>query len=193
MQEFQVSEVMVPLTEYATVPKGSTLYEAVLALEAAQEKFEDKHTRYRHRAILVLNKRGSVLGKISQMDVLRALEPGDDDTGQIDKLRQFGFSSAFVHSMRKQHRLSSSPLAELCRKASKVKVEDVMQTPSEGEYIDENASLDIAILQLTMGQHLALLVTRGKEIVGILRLTDAFAAVFHTMKECDISIEQGKS
>jgi len=193
VHEFRVGEVMVPLSEYATVPQGSTLYQAVLALEAAQEKFEDKHTRYRHRAILVLNKRGSVLGKISQMDVLRSLEPEDDDTDQIDELKQFGFSSAFVQSVRKQRRLRSSPLTELCRKAAKIKVEEVMQTPSEGEYIDEDASLDLAILQLTMGQHLALLVTRGKEIVGILRLTDAFAAVFHTMKECDLATEQGAS
>lgn len=189
MQEFQVSEVMVPLSEYATVPKGATLYEAVLALEAAQEQFEDKHTRYRHRAILVLNKKGNVLGKVSQMDVLRALEPRNDDTGQIDAVSQFGFSPSFVQSVRKQHRLKSSPLTELCHKASQMRVEDVMQTPSEGEYIDEGASLDIAILQLTLGQHLALLVTRGKEIVGILRLSDAFAAVFHTMKECELTFE----
>ena len=72
MTEFHVSEVMVPLSEYASVPKGSTLYDAVLALELAQEQFEDKHTRYRHRAILVLDKKGNVIGKVSQMDVLRA-------------------------------------------------------------------------------------------------------------------------
>jgi predicted transcriptional regulator len=70
-----------------------------------------------------------------------------------------------------------------------MKVEDVMQTPTRGEYIDAEASLDIAIMQLTLGQHLALLVTRGKNIIGILRLTDVFAAVFHTMKECELPIE----
>ena len=41
---------MVPLSEYATVTEDANLYEAVLSLEEAQEKFEDKHTRYRHRA-----------------------------------------------------------------------------------------------------------------------------------------------
>lgn len=189
MTEFHVSEVMVPLSEYASVPKGSTLYDAVLALELAQEQFEDKHTRYRHRAILVLDKKGNVIGKVSQMDVLRALEPNEDGAGQIDALSQFGFSASFVQDVRKQHRLKSSPLTDLCSKAAKMKVEDVMQTPSEGEYIDEKASLDIAILQLTLGQHLSLLVIREKKIVGVLRLTDAFAAVFHTMKECELTIE----
>ena len=56
MKSYSVKDLMVPLSEYATVTQDATLYEAVLALEEAQEKFEDKHTRYRHRAILVLDK-----------------------------------------------------------------------------------------------------------------------------------------
>jgi hypothetical protein len=35
-----------------------------------------------------------------------------------------------------------------------------------------------------MGHHQSLLVTRKEKILGILRLTDVFAAVFHKMKEC---------
>jgi CBS domain-containing protein len=187
--EFHVSELMVPLSEYATVPIGSTLYEAVSALELAQEKFEDTHTRYRHRAILVLDKKGKVIGKVSQMDVLRALEPEGNGSEQTVVLNQFGFSASFVQHLHKQQRLRANPLRELCHKAAQMKVEDVMQTPTKGEYIDAESSLDIAVMQLTLGQHLALLVTSGKKIIGILRLTDVFAAVFHTMKECELPIE----
>jgi hypothetical protein len=43
----------------------------------------------------------------------------------------------------------------------------------------------MAVMQLVTGHHISLLVTREKEIIGILRMTDAFAAVFHTMKECE--------
>ena len=62
-----------------------------------------------------------------------------------------------------------------------------MQTLSEGEFIDREASLEMAVMQLVMGHHISLLVTRDKEIIGILRLTDAFAAIFHMMKECEIN------
>ena len=79
MKSYSVKELMVPLSEYATVKEDATLYEAVLALEEAQENFEDKHTRYRHRAILMLDKNGDVVGKLSQHDVLRALEPKYQD------------------------------------------------------------------------------------------------------------------
>jgi predicted transcriptional regulator len=88
--------------------------------------------------------------------------------------------------MRKQQRLKAAPLKDLCGKASKLRVEDFMQTPSEGEFIEEEASLEMAVMQLVMGHHISLLVTRDKEIIGILRMTDVFAAVFHAMKECEI-------
>jgi CBS-domain-containing membrane protein len=184
VSDFRVKELMVPLSEYATVPEGSTLFDAVLALEKAQEEFD--HTKYKHRGVLILDKNKRVIGKLGQLDVLRALEPKDRDPGEINELSQFGFSSSFVQKLRMQRRLKAAPLKDLCSKASKLKVEDFMQTPSEGEIIEQEASLEMALMQLVMGHHISLLVTRGREIIGILRLTDAFAAVFHTMKECEI-------
>ena len=49
MKNCLVKDLMVPLSEYATVPMGSTLFEAVLALEKSQEEFD--HTKYRHRGV----------------------------------------------------------------------------------------------------------------------------------------------
>jgi CBS domain containing-hemolysin-like protein len=85
-----------------------------------------------------------------------------------------------------QYRLWDRPLTDICRKAADVKVADIMTTPSEGEIIEEDATLGQAIHLLVMGQHQSLLVLRKKEIIGILRLTDVFAAIFHSMKECKL-------
>ncbi len=186
VNDYTVKELMVPLSEYATVPEGSTLFEAVLALEKAQEDFD--HTKYKHRAVLILDKDKRVIGKLGQLDVLRALEPKDENPGEITELRQFGFSSHFVHQLRKQRRMKATPLKDLCSKASQLRVEDFMQAPSEGEYIEHEASLEMAVMQLVVGRHLSLLVTRDEKIIGVLRLTDAFAAIFHTMKECEINL-----
>ena len=86
--------------------------------------------------------------------------------------------------MLQQYHLFAEPLADICRKAGEKDVKQFMYTPSEGEYVTENASLSEAVHQLIMGHHQSLLVTGGKKIVGILRLTDVFAAVFHEMKGC---------
>jgi CBS domain-containing protein len=183
VKKFLIKDLMVPLSEYATVPRGATLFDAVLALEKAQEEFD--HTKYRHRGVLVLDNDGQVVGKLGQLDVLQALEPKYREMGEIGQLRRFGFSPKFIKNMKHQYRLLDAPLHDICRKAAKIKVEDFMQTLSEGEYVELNATLDVAIHQLVLGHHMALLVTDGAQIKGILRLTDVFAAVFHAMKECE--------
>lgn len=184
MKTYPVKDLMVPLSEYATVTEEATLYEAVMALEEAQENFEDKHTRYRHRAILILDKKGGVVGKLSQLDVLRALEPKYQEMLQGEGLHRFGFAKEFERSILEDYQLFASTLDDICCKAGEKNVKEIMYTPSEGEYVSEDATLDVAIHQLIIGHHQSLLVTRSKKIVGVLRLTDVFAAVFHKMKEC---------
>ena len=86
--------------------------------------------------------------------------------------------------MLEDYNLFSKPMDDICRKAGEQNVQIFMSTLTEGEYVSENATLDVAIHQFIMGHHQSLLVTAGEKIVGILRLTDVFAAVFHKMKEC---------
>jgi len=74
-----VKDLMVPLEEYVTVDEEATLYDAVMALEKAQEDLDRSFYKYLHRAILVLDVDKNVVGKISQLDVLcplgQAVEP----------------------------------------------------------------------------------------------------------------------
>jgi len=186
MDTFTVEELMVPLSEYATVRKGATLFEAVLALEKAQEEYD--RSKHRHRAILVLDKNNRVVGKVSHMDVLKAieLEPDDDVCYKLSELSDFEFSDKFITSLIKDRPRKGVTLRALCKKASKIKVETIMQAPMEEEYVSPETSLEMALNQMVVGQHqLSLLVARDNEIVGILRLSDVFGAIFHTMKECE--------
>lgn len=185
MEKYLVKDLMVPITEYATVSEGSTLLEAILALEKAQEEFD--HSQYLHRAVLILDKNKRVIGKVSQLDTLRALEPKDESLDRLEDIGRYGFSQKFIMGLREQNRLTSKPLESICLAASGLKVEALMQAPTEGEFIDENAALTSAIHQLVRGSHMSLLVTRGQEIVGILRTSDVFSAVFHTMKACKLA------
>ena len=183
MRNYIVKDLMVPISEYATVPEEATLFESVIALEKAQEKFQE--SRYSHRAVLVLDKNKRVIGKLSQMDFLCALEPRDANLDQIRNFKRFGFTRKAVALQQEEYLKQSPPILDVYSKAAKLKVKEHMQRPTEGEYVDENASLDMALHQLTAGSNLSLLVTRGADIVGILRLADVFAAVFHAMKESE--------
>ncbi len=184
MKDYTVKDLMVPISEYATVSEGATLYDAVMALEKAQEDFQVN--KYTHRAILILDKNQQVVGKLSQLNVLRALQPKNVDMEGIARLNQFGFSEKFIRALQTEKRLQGAPLMDLCKNAAQLQVEDFMQATSEGEFISQDALLDVAINQLVFGKYLSLMATEGKKIVGILRLTDVFGAVFHAMQECQI-------
>jgi len=185
MQSIKVSELMVRLVEYATVSEEATLNEAVLALEEAQKNVEEG--REKHRAILVLDKKGHVIGKLDQWTVLWAIEPRYRHMGDLKETSRYGFSPDFLRSMIENYGLWRKPLEDLCKKAAEMNVKEIMRTPTEAEYVREEATLDEAIHQMVMGRHASLLVKRGDAIVGILRQSDVFKEVCDRIKACGIN------
>ncbi len=182
---------MVPLKEYATVSEDSTLIEAVKALEEAQKRFD--RARYPHRAVLVLDKDGHLVGKLSQHDVIKALEPNYRGVKELDSLSRFGINPSLVESMVEQYGLWRSPLHNLCRTAAETKVKEIMYTPQPGEYIVESAPITRALHHLVIGSHHSLLVIdENREIVGVLRLTDVFALICQTIEGCEKGTTQNK-
>lgn len=183
MKTYKIEDLMVPLSEYATVTVGATLHDAMLALEQAQSEFDQ--TKYRHRAVLVLSKTGEVVGKISQHNALKALEPQYLKMAENSSAAHYGFSVPFLIDLQEQYSLLDGALENICQKAGRMKVDAFMSKPSEGEFIELAASLDQAIHLLVMGHHQSLLVRQKGKVVGILRLTDVFTAVFHVIKTCN--------
>ena len=182
MKILMVRDLMVPLSGYATVSQNATLADAVKALKNAQKEFDQ--TRDRHRAILVSDENNKIVGKLSQLDVIRSLEPKYVKFDNRKELSRFGFSKDYLDSLFKEHHLWEDSLENICEKAAKIIVKTIMYTPTEGEYVKDDASLEGAIHQLVMGRHQSLLVTRGKDIVGILRLTDVFREIASRIGAC---------
>ena len=188
MKSYRVKDLMVPLSEYATVPEAATLLHAVKALREAQAAFGQD--RYRHRAILVFDGNNHFVGKLSQHDVIEALEPNYKSMGSSadhGAMHRLGFSDAFVNSTLEQYHLWEKALENLCEKAIHLKVKDIMYAPGKGEFVNERTTMDEAIHRLIIGRHHSLLVTAdhdAREIVGVLRLTDVFEFVSDAMHEC---------
>ena len=185
MDKTTVNELMVPLGEYPTVSEDATVYEAVSALEKAQEEFDK--TRYRHRAILVHDGKKRIVGKVSQWDLIKSLEPKYEAFGDMRMTSLSGLSPLLVKSMREGFRLWQEDLDALCRKAAAKRVKDIMYRPAEGEKVEEAATLGEALHAFVVGHHQSLLVTKGKEIVGILRLTDMFKLLCEKIKSSKTS------
>jgi CBS domain-containing protein len=182
MKETTVRDLMVPLQEYATVSQDALLIDAVKALEKAQARFDQ--TRYRHRAVLVLDEDDRVVGKISQLGLLGALLPNYSERMKESGLKRFGLSEQLMEQTYEQGGTMNSPLDRLCFSARTLKVSGFMDTLAEGEFIEADESLSEALQDLVLGNHHSLLVTEGNRIVGVLRLTDVFTTVCRLMEEC---------
>ena len=178
-----VKDFMVTLSDYATTYRGSTLYEAVLALETAKKTVDQ--TVHPHWVVLVLDENDEVIGKLSQLNLLMALEPKTEYTAVVDRLDRFGFSSKFVASIRETS-LNNEAIDNYLypdNLAMDMKVDDFMKTLSENEFIDENTTLNSAAHQFSIRKRLSLLVTREDKTVGVLRLADVFSALITAMKK----------
>jgi len=182
MKTILVKDVMVPVSEYATVSHEATLYDAILALEKAQEEFDQN--RYRHRAILVYDENDKIMGKISQTAILRALEPKYEQF-EVPRSR-YPFAPKFMRSLFDRYDLWNKPLDDICKKAGQKRVKEFVDHFDEGEIVEEETSLNEAIHMLVVGQLQSLLVTRKGQVTGILRLTDVFNQVFKMIKACEL-------
>ena len=184
MENFIVKDFMIPISEYATVGVGTPLIDALKVLEKARTAYTE--SKYQHRAIIVLDEGGKVVGKISQLRALKAMEPKIDFHDELKNMAKFNFSDSYIAHLRDSYRSQGLILVPgNLQEAAAKKVEEFMQTPSPGDFVSENSSLDTAIHKLIAGTLLSLLVIRDDKIVGILRISDVFAAAFEEMMRLD--------
>jgi CBS domain-containing protein len=180
-----VKDLMVPLSEYATVSQDATLSEAVAALRQAQADFDQN--KYRHRAILIYDENNRIVGKVNFQALLKGLEPKYDDMLSDEGPSHLGFTRTFQKSIIDQFKLWQDPLNRICEKASKIQVKSFMATPRPEEKIAADTTLDTAIHFLVMGHHQSLMVTEQDKVVGVLRLTDVFEFVADKIMTCTVS------
>ncbi|MBU1195916.1 MAG: CBS domain-containing protein [Proteobacteria bacterium] len=187
MKEKKINELMVPLSEYAIVNTEDTLKTAIKTLYESHKTSTNKYM-YKHRAVLVQDKKDHIVGKVGPLDVLRALEPKYCKLGTSEQfykmgLSRFGLSNDFIHSLTEQYCLWDESCESLVKTASGLKIESIMYTPDEGEYVNEEANLAEAIHQFILGHHQSLLVLKKEKVIGILRLSDVFEFVGDMMME----------
>lgn len=175
METPTINELMVPLKEYASVSSNATVYDAVMAIEAARERV--KWRRFKHRAVLVVDDDERIIGKVRPTEVIDNLEEGYRELGAMDAAARAMLKLDDIKAMMKTHKLWKKPLDEICRQAAAVPITDIMHVFTEKEYIPLKATLAEAIHQMVVGHYRSLLVTSNGEVVGVLRLTDVYSEI----------------
>lgn len=173
---------MVPLSEFHSIPATLGLADAMAQLEDALREYGDSPRRL--HGLLVKDAAGRVLGKVSPLDVLMALEPTYKKLYGGDGYSNMGISREEIRQQVEELGLWRDPLVDICKKAVDLPVAEVMYTPAQGETVREDATLAQAMHQLVVGLHQALLVMRDDEIVGVLRLEEVHERVAQILMTC---------
>jgi CBS domain-containing protein len=181
METKLVKDLMLPLSEYAVVSAEATLKEALVTLKSSQAQLPQG--RPPHRAVLVADFQGDIVGRLGQLGFLEALEPKYKVLGDIAHLSQAGLSEEFVNTIMDNYRFWRDNFEDVSRRACTVKVKQVMRPAAER--IDENASLPEAIHLFVMARSHSVLVTSQETVVGILRLSDLFVEVAGLVVQTD--------
>lgn len=168
-----VKDLMISLDEYATIRADQTIAQALEALGKAQLGLTAD--RHQHRAVLVLDERGDVLGKLSHWAVLRSLETSLLRTSDLASLDRAGLNEDLIQSLREKVSEFGGSLEHMCAVAGRTRVSAAMVPV--GQSIDETSTLAEAVRVLVRTHAQSLPVTRGDRVVGILRLSDVFEAV----------------
>lgn len=178
MDNKKVKDLMIPASQYPTVHKDTTVLQAIIDLDKAQERVPNNRKEF--RAVLVLDNDGKVIGKVGHLAMMKALEPKYNKINDMEKLSRANLSPEFINMMMDYFTLWSESFYDVCKRASSIKVSDIMHPVNES--IDENASLEEAVHKIIMWQSLSVLVSRGQEIVGIIRLSDIYNEVAHFIR-----------
>lgn len=168
-----VKDIMIPISRYAVVHDDATVLDAIRVLKQARAVM----TKGRHmpRAVVVVDKNDVAIGQIGHLDFLAALEPRYPWKHDVDTMTRAGVDSATLDSLMESQRFWQDNLDDACHRARSVKVADIMHPVSDS--IDEMAPIAEAIRKIVMLRAMRMLVLRGGEAVGIVRLADLFAEI----------------
>jgi CBS domain containing-hemolysin-like protein len=183
MEKMKVKDLMVPVDQFPKIADTASLYDALFALEKAQEAFlSGKSTQ---RIMLVENEKKQIIGKISPIDLFKGLEKKYNQVNVEKTLEKFGLKYIWS-GMRKEYDLWESPFKDLCHKAGDIHVKDFVKIPNEGQTVNANDTLSKCFHLFVINRHDTLFVMEKNEFIGMLRFSDVYKEVAQTMKECRV-------
>lgn len=177
-----VRDVMIPIENYITVKEEDSLFDVIQTLESSKTK--DKG--HAHRDAVVVDGDGNFIGKVTMIDIFRALEPNYSKI-DVDKLLEGGkgyLTEEMIESVYKDFDFWVAPSKTICERGQTKKVSEVMHVPTSGEYIMEEDSIEKALHLYVLGAHQPLIVKKGETVTGMLRFGDVFDVVRKKLLAC---------
>jgi CBS domain containing-hemolysin-like protein len=177
MKEIQVKEIMIPMSDYLKVKKDQSLMGVIIAMGASRES-ENKRP---YRDAIVVDGKDQFIGKVTMVEILKALEPKYKqlDPKQTSKIRElFGDQTTErIMNFSEEFNLWSEPMSTLRERGKKIMVTQIIHIPEQQEYVNETDTLERALHKFVSDAHQPLVVKKGDQITGFLRISDLIEIV----------------
>jgi CBS domain-containing protein len=176
--EKKVKDIMSPVEEYDRIDVDAPLCEALQHLRKYDAQVTSGAKKRCHKTLLVTDKAGMVIGKLSFYDFIKGLVP--EPAKEVKHSRKF-YSilssrtlevSEEIGEMQKQFKWLHSTFLDLVKQETQKKVKDVM-SPLD-RLLVENDSINKAIFIMFKENVRQPAVTKGDEVVGIVNLMTIF-------------------
>ena len=129
MKGIKVREVMIPISKCLKVRKDHTLIEVFKALDQTRITENDAA----HKDSIVLDESADFIGKVTMIDIFRALEPNYSRVEKQQKMASM-LSAGAVMKIARDFNLWMEPTKTICERANQLKVADVMHVFEKIEY-----------------------------------------------------------
>ena len=183
MKQIRVADIMVPLSYCLTVQKDYSLLDVFEALDQTRKSKNESL----HKDSIVFDENGAFIGKVTMIDIFKALEPNYRRIKQQHKTASMLSAGAYM-KIAEDFNLWLEPTQTIRHRAGQLKVADVMHIPDQIEYIKEEENLEKAMHIYVMGVHQQLIVKNAdNKVTGVLRFGDIFEAFRQSLLDPSIS------
>jgi predicted transcriptional regulator len=182
METKLVREVMIPIESYVTVHEEDSLFDVIQTLEGS--KIANKGRA--HSDAVVVDEEGKFIGKVTMIDIFRALEPNYNKIN-VDEIIAGGkgeLTEDMITAATKDFDFWVAPSKTICERGQARKVSEIMHVPKAREYIMEEESIEKALHLYVLGAHQPLIVKKGETVTGMLRFGDIFEVIRESLLTC---------
>lgn len=185
MERLKIKKWIHPVDNFPRISCRASLMEAVAALKKA-----DAHCqagRSTQRTILGYDAAGSIIGKLSPIDIVEAIA----SHCKSSKANMGGWPvdllMALLEKLEKYLFPGRDHLAEHWQKAHRISMFTHIKRASPSNIIGANDTMELAFRLFATGRHDSLFVVQKNEIKGLLLFADVYEEISTFLKSCPLA------
>ena len=185
MEKSKIKKWIHPLDNFPRISCRASLMEAMAVLNKSDADCHASDST--QKILLVYDAAGIIVGKLSPLDIVEALESHCKNSKTSTERWAAGLILRFLEKMGRYLLPGCDPLAEHWQQAHRINIFPYFKRSSSTNMIGANGSMELAFHLFSKGRHESLFVVHKNEIEGLLLFTDIYQEISSFLKSCPLA------